>query len=253
MSKHLLHVLSALLLPLPGIIANAASFDCKLAHNGLETMICADGAVSKLDEQLDAVYTELRKASNDEGREKATQLAWLKTRNACVDLACLRRAYESRITALQARMPVAPDSDVVRNVESPQAVEARNNAIKAVLGKLADAGDVRYDIGWFDLDGDGREEAIVLVTGADWCGTGGCTLMVLRQDADSWRVVSQTPGCRKPVVLSDGKTNGWRDLAVVSQGGGNLEQKMTVLKVKTHAYVKYPEMAPEHRRQTIIR
>ena len=147
---------------------------------------------------------------------------------------------------------VASGSGVAGTAENSQATEERNNAIKDVLEKLEDAGDTRYDIGWFDLDGDGRQEAIVLMTGNTWCGTGGCTLAVLKQDAGSWKVVSEIPTCRSPVILLDGKTNGWRDLAVVTYGGGDLNIKMTVLKFQKKTYVKHHEVALRHDRQTII-
>jgi uncharacterized protein len=103
MSKHLFHILLTLLLSFIGTIANATSFDCKLAQSKVETMICADSGVSKLDEQLSAVYAQFRKTSSDETVEKVMQLAWLKTRNTCEDQACLRRAFEARIAELRAR------------------------------------------------------------------------------------------------------------------------------------------------------
>src|SRR5262245_44169381 len=31
-----------------------------------------------------------------------------------------------------------------------------------------------------DLDGDGRPDAIVLLRSQDWCGSGGCTMLVFR-------------------------------------------------------------------------
>jgi uncharacterized protein len=92
-------------------IANAASFDCKLAHGKVEPMICADSGISKLDEQLDAAYAQVRKASGDERAEKTMQLAWLRTRNTCTELACLQRAYRSRLAELHAR--AASDSPLV--------------------------------------------------------------------------------------------------------------------------------------------
>jgi hypothetical protein len=147
---------------------------------------------------------------------------------------------------------VAPGSGVARTAENPQATEERNNSIKAALEKLGGGEAPSYKIGWFDLDGDGRQEAIVLMTGAEWCGTGGCTLMVLKRDAVSWRVVSRVPTCRSPVVLLDGKTHGWRDLAVVTQGGGDVRRNMTVLKVQKKGYVKHHEIAVEDGGQMII-
>ena len=149
-------------------------------------------------------------------------------------------------------MLVASASGVVRTAEHPHATEERNESVRSALEKLEDGEAPNYKIAWSDLDGDGRHEAVVLMTGDAWCGTGGCTLMVLKQDAASWRVVSRIPACRPPVVLLDGKTNGWRDLAVVTQGGGEVSQKMTVLKFRKNRYVKQHEMAVEASHQAII-
>jgi hypothetical protein len=161
--------------------------------------------------------------------------------------------YTSRIAELKARSAGASSIVGFPNAVNPQAIEERNSSINAALEKLGDGVAPNHEIAWFDLDGDGKQEAIVLMTsGADWCGTGGCTLVVLKQNAGSWRVVSQTPACRAPVVLLDGKSNGWRDLAVVTQGGGELARKMSLLKFLKNGYVKHDEMAIQAGRRIII-
>lgn len=83
--------------------AQAASFDCKAAAGKIETMICANKEVSALDDQLATAYGRLPQRAHDEKGEKAMQLAWLRTRNACPDLACLSQSYAARIAELQAR------------------------------------------------------------------------------------------------------------------------------------------------------
>jgi uncharacterized protein len=103
MPKNLFNVFLTLLLSFIATTTSAASFDCKLAQSKVETMICADSGLSKLDEQLDAVYTQMRKNSSDQRAEKTMQIAWLKARNTCADLACIQRLYASRIAELRAR------------------------------------------------------------------------------------------------------------------------------------------------------
>lgn len=103
MPKNLFNVLLTLLLSFAGAAASAASFDCKLARSKVENLVCADTALSTLDEQLASVYIQVRKNSSDERAEKAMQLAWLKARNTCTDLACIQRVYLSRIAELRAR------------------------------------------------------------------------------------------------------------------------------------------------------
>lgn len=125
-------------------------------------------------------------------------------------------------------------------------------SVKSALVMLGNGVVPNYKIGWSDLNADGEQEAIVLMMGADWCGTGGCTLIVLKKNVASWRVISKTPTSRAPVELLNGKTNGWFDLAVMIQGGGDLARKKALLKFQSNGYVKHPEMATEGVRQVII-
>lgn len=109
------------LLALPsaaGAAAGAASFPCSKATTPTEKAICADPALSTLDERLSASYRSalesLSGASPDEGPAgaavKADQRAWLRERDSCgADTSCLRRAYEGRVAVLSFRTdPAAP-------------------------------------------------------------------------------------------------------------------------------------------------
>lgn len=71
-----------------------------------------------------------------------------------------------------------------------------------------------------DLNGDGTEEAIVYVMGQRWCGSGGCTMLVLAPKAPSYRVVTRVLITRPPIRVLDATSHGWRNLAVWAQGGG---------------------------------
>jgi len=103
MPNYLVNAFLTLLLSFVATTANAASFDCKLAQGKVEMMICADSGISKLDEQLDSIYTQIRKTSSDEQTEKTMQRAWLRARNTCTDLACVQHVYASRIAELRAK------------------------------------------------------------------------------------------------------------------------------------------------------
>src|SRR5258705_11338405 len=54
----------------------------------------------------------------------------------------------------------------------------------------------RYFNAFYDLNGDGKDEAIVYLVGQ--CGTGGCPLMVFTPDGDSYKVVPDSPITRPP-------------------------------------------------------
>ena len=72
-----------------------------------------------------------------------------------------------------------------------------------------------------DLDGDGREEALVYLHGRDWCGSGGCTLLVLQEHQGGWGRISQIPVTRLPVRLLERRRHAWRSLQVRVGGGGS--------------------------------
>ncbi|WP_353861139.1 lysozyme inhibitor LprI family protein [Azospirillum formosense] len=113
------------LLALP-TAAGAAGFPCSKAATPTEKAICADPALSALDERLAASYRaaleQLSGASPEEGAAgtavKADQRAWLRDRDSCrADTACLRRAYDGRVAVLSFRSdPAAPSSPAGRYV-----------------------------------------------------------------------------------------------------------------------------------------
>ncbi|MBM3163127.1 MAG: META domain-containing protein [Chlorobi bacterium] len=79
----------------------------------------------------------------------------------------------------------------------------------------------RYASERVDLNGDGREEVLVYLMGPFFCGTGGCTLLVLGEAPEGgYAVVSDFPITQLPVIVSDGKSNGWNDIWRKEAGGG---------------------------------
>jgi uncharacterized protein len=81
--------------------AAAASFDCARAGTAVEQMICGEWLLERLDERLATLYERAQEAAGaDPGALLAAQRAWLDTRNACNDAACLEQTYRERIAAL---------------------------------------------------------------------------------------------------------------------------------------------------------
>lgn len=81
--------------------AQAASFDCGKAGTKVEKLICADSAISRLDDELAKVYGGALKLSPDKSRLMQEQREWLKARNRkCTDERCLVFSYQERIKEL---------------------------------------------------------------------------------------------------------------------------------------------------------
>lgn len=78
----------------------------------------------------------------------------------------------------------------------------------------------RYFAAFVDLRDDGMLEAIVYLMDGGWCGSGGCTTLVLAPQGSSFRVIKRLTITRLPIRVLNTKSDGWHDLAVRVQGGG---------------------------------
>jgi uncharacterized protein YecT (DUF1311 family) len=83
--------------------AQAASFECAKAQSNAEHFICNDSTISKLDDDLGSAYLSATNRANSEEKKRllTEQKHWIKhTRDICVDEACFKNAYSSRLSAL---------------------------------------------------------------------------------------------------------------------------------------------------------
>ncbi|MBZ0093917.1 MAG: lysozyme inhibitor LprI family protein [Sulfuricella sp.] len=92
-----MHLFCWLVMALP---AQAASFDCGKAQSTVEKMVCTDTELSRLDEEIAKVYGEVLKIFPDEALLKKQQRGWLKARNQCKEITCVRDYYRGRLAEL---------------------------------------------------------------------------------------------------------------------------------------------------------
>lgn len=95
-----------------------------------------------------------------------------------------------------------------------------------------------------DLNNDGAPETIVYLIGTDWCGSGGCTMLVLTTENGHYKVITKTTITRLPVRLLNSRTNGWSDIAVTVQGGGILQPYEARLRFNGTKYPGNPTVPP---------
>ncbi|HEX8661929.1 MAG TPA: lysozyme inhibitor LprI family protein [Brevundimonas sp.] len=76
--------------------AEAQSFYCDDDSKRVETLICADENLSALDTEMSEAYLAVIDVAADPAGLVRSQRAWLRTRNACGDRACLAAAYDQR-------------------------------------------------------------------------------------------------------------------------------------------------------------
>ena len=91
---------------------------------------------------------------------------------------------------------------------------------RSVAEMAGGVGKGRYVYGRADLNGDGREEVLVYLMGSIFCGTGGCTMLLLTPGPDDYTLVSDFTITRPPVIVAPTAGAGWRDLWRLESGGG---------------------------------
>lgn len=103
---------------------------------------------------------------------------------------------------------------------------------------------VRYYYNRIDLNGDEIPETFVYLIGPALCGTGGCSGLVLERANSGYEVISRFSLVRTPVIISEVKTNGWKDIIMYVAGGG-IEPSYRVLKFDGETYPLNPSIQPE--------
>lgn len=72
--------------------------------------------------------------------------------------------------------------------------------------------DVRHVVERIDLNGDGTEDALVLLQSRRHCSARGCTLLVFERVGNAFELHSRLLLGRTPLIAAESHTGGWRDL-----------------------------------------
>lgn len=107
--------------------------------------------------------------------------------------------------------------------------------------------DTSYVTAFADLDGDGRDEALVTFHSGLFCGSGGCALYIYTPAGASWRALAELTIVNAPVRLLNSSSHGWRDLAVSVRGGGIDRPREARIRFNGHSYASNPSLAPRVR------
>jgi hypothetical protein len=102
----------------------------------------------------------------------------------------------------------------------------------------------RFIAAFVDLKGDGKQEAIVYLSGQGWCGSGGCVTLILAPEGSSYRLVTKTTTTRPPIRVLARASNGWSNIAVWVQGGGIQPGYEAELRFDGKTYPTSPSVPP---------
>lgn len=160
------------------------------------------------------------------------RLLWLTPVVAAASLGACSQAEEA------APPPAAAETPTAQAAPSPApAVDpALDSAVAAILGdEAASTRTVVRVVG----EGDGRL-ALVYLVGMNWCGSGGCNLLILRPGEAGWDPVGNVSRVRPPVRLLTTTTNGLPDLGVTVSGGGGPAAYEAKLVFDGRTYPRFP-------------
>lgn len=134
---------------------------------------------------------------------------------------------------------------------APAGAQTREDGLRAFLQTtFAEARqeypDTTYVAAFADLNGDGRDEALVSLYSGLFCGSGGCALYVYTPARGSWREVAELTIVNAPVRLLATRSHGWRDLSVEVRGGGILPRTARI-RFDGQTYGSNPSLAPRVR------
>lgn len=120
---------------------------------------------------------------------------------------------------------------------------------KAVTAFLTEQGapiSSLYEYNRVDLDDDGRRDALVLFKNpyGFWCGTHGCTMLILKASDDKFELVNAIQPVRAPLYVSEKATNGWRDIIVRVTGRKWDESKDALMAYNGTQYPDNPDLQP---------
>jgi len=102
----------------------------------------------------------------------------------------------------------------------------------------------RYAAALVNLSGQGRPEVVVRLSAGGWCGTGGCTTLVLADGGNTFKVVSKIMITQLPIRVLGSKSHGWRDLGVTIRGGGILKAYEAAYSFDGRIYRANPSTLP---------
>jgi hypothetical protein len=115
---------------------------------------------------------------------------------------------------------LAMSLSVAQAKKNAKTLSADEESVRKFLQSQDDDKTTRYFAVFRDLNGDGIPEAIVYLIGNEWCGTGGCNLLILQKTDGSWKTIASMTVTNPPIRMLERTCNGWHSLGVWVQGGG---------------------------------
>ena len=132
---------------------------------------------------------------------------------------------------------------LLSSLSQAQSTPALVRFLQDYVGAEGESKNTEYAAALVDLRNKETKEAIVYLWNNGWCGTGGCTMLILVPNAGSYKLITKTPIVRLPIRVLTTKTNGWHDISVIV-GGGGLAAYEAKLSFDGSSYPQNPSVPP---------
>lgn len=80
---------------------------------------------------------------------------------------------------------------------------------------------------------------LVFLTGTEWCGSGGCTTLVIDRSSGTPRVVSYISVTQPPISVLPTTNKGWHDLRALGVGGGRRVDEWETYRFNGEGYTDF--------------
>ncbi len=138
---------------------------------------------------------------------------------------------EPKDTIAEATAPIADSSKEVKIATTFLQKDLRDDLDK----DLIDSNSRHFKLAQYDLNGDGKNEIFVALQGMYFCGSGGCTFLLLSNDG---KLITRFTVTEYPIRIGNKETNGWKNLVLESR------TKFHEMKYNGKSYPSNPSVQP---------
>lgn len=135
---------------------------------------------------------------------------------------------------------IANSAAPISTASSPMETPLARTAIET----LFEGDHVTYEAAFVDLDGDGKQDIVAYASGPEYCGSGGCSMGVLRATGKGYDTIGRTTVTQLPIRLLSSRSHGLHDLGVAVSGGGASEHVVR-LRFDGRRYPSNPTSLPD--------
>lgn len=93
----------------------------------------------------------------------------------------------------------------------------------------------------------GMTESFVYVSGQGWCGSGGCTMLILESAGSTFKMLGDVSIVQLPIRILESTNHGRPDIGVTVYGGGILTPYEAVLSFDGRRYPENPSLVHARR------